>query len=545
MAWGIGGTRRWALGLATAVALVLAMTGSAVATVSVAGTEPSYTKGTSNTWWFTYNSPSSTYYVCWTGFENGARADGPDDQNGHIPAAGSHDCSANLGQGSGGYHVTYPNLTEGHSYDVIMSEYYDHGVGCCTGGSFSAPNQTIMDNGAPSANTSVDGGNVTFTNNPILAVHIAYSDALSPPFPTSVGGATFDCLQIGSPCQPAVSSSSFDPACSHGASRSTSTTMDCTVDVTKVSGFGQDGKYFYCAREADSAIPDNPTGANQFDPAYADATHANTSTVNTSTGAGGCGSVTLDRTAPAVTATASATSVHAGDLVTLNATSTDGGSGPTGTYSWDYGDNTTKGSGASTTHTFTQPGTYHVTAGTTDRAGNAGSAGLTITVTARPGSSSTTTTPGPTTTTPGGATTPPSGPGTTVGPSAPTVKLIGSQGGSGGGAQQTVLGGLDLTAPRKLLTTARLLLVAATTDRPGRLDLALVRDGKIIGRGNAHYGRPGTYSLRVKLGRLKRGGYSLKASFLPDGATIAARKTLNIQAVKPKPKKKKRKRRKR
>ncbi|MBF0511977.1 MAG: PKD domain-containing protein, partial [Candidatus Omnitrophica bacterium] len=52
------------------------------------------------------------------------------------------------------------------------------------------------------------------------------------------------------------------------------------------------------------------------------------------------------------------------------------------TYSWDFGDGTPKGSGASTKHTYLRPGTYNVVLTVTDKLG--ASAASTIVIQCKP-----------------------------------------------------------------------------------------------------------------------------------------------------------------
>ena len=140
-------------------------------------------------------------------------------------------------------------------------------------------------------------------------------------------------------------------------------------------------------------------------------------------------SVILDRTPPGVSITASATSVKVGDLVNLNAQSSDATSGTTGQYTWVFGDNTSNGAGASTSHTYTQAGTYEVKLTTSDGAGNPGEAKQVITV--NPPQS-------------GGGT---GGDGGTI-TKPPTNNNISNEAG-GGGTQTTTISGLQVVAPKR------------------------------------------------------------------------------------------------
>ena len=86
---------------------------------------------------------------------------------------------------------------------------------------------------------------------------------------------------------------------------------------------------------------------------------------------------------PVASATASVTSGSAPLAVAFNGA---GSSDPDGTvvaYDWNFGDFTT-GSGAITSHTFTQPGTYPVTLTVTDNRGDATSTTVTVTVAGAP-----------------------------------------------------------------------------------------------------------------------------------------------------------------
>jgi plastocyanin len=224
---------------------------------------------------------------------------------------------------------------------------------------------TIIDRNKPVVTGSVNG-TAEVTNDPNLQLRIDYQDATSPPWFSSTQGqaSNWTCVTMGQPCTPGGQP---DTNCSwrHYAN-SKSDYFTCAASVA-----GQpDGKWYFCARSADAAVPDNPTGSNQFANAFS--SNANLSDV-------ACGWITVDRGAPSVTAAANATTVTTGQLVTFTASATDP-SGVSGQIAWDFGDNTAAGSGASATHTYTQPGTYVARATTTDGAGNQGSATTTITV---------------------------------------------------------------------------------------------------------------------------------------------------------------------
>ena len=81
------------------------------------------------------------------------------------------------------------------------------------------------------------------------------------------------------------------------------------------------------------------------------------------------------------------------------------------------------------------------------------------------------------------------------------------------------LGGIEVTAPRKLkLARAKALPVALTAEAPGQVSFALVRSGRMVARGRSDRAA-GTTSYRLKLPRrAKAGRYVLKVTFTPAGA---------------------------
>jgi plastocyanin len=213
-----------------------------------------------------------------------------------------------------------------------------------------------------------------------MHLEVFYASAVAWPWQD---GSTFDCWRKGNPnpgtpCQNAPTSApdqlQFDPGCSSPAgNESANSDWTCDYDTSKLRGYG-DGNWYYCAVEADAAIPDHPGTPDQL-------TGATSSGANLSAdAAANCGSVTLDTTPPSVEASASTSTVTAGQSVRFAATASDSGSGVDGTYSWNFGDGGT-GSGGSPSHTFSSPGTYTVRASTADGVGNAGSATTTVTVT--------------------------------------------------------------------------------------------------------------------------------------------------------------------
>jgi hypothetical protein len=364
------------------LALVLtfaAATASAVCAAPIGLAKPAYTKTTGNaTFWWHWNaidgnSNGSTdyrYIICYSTFHNGLIEEGAGNPN---DSAAQHCAFARLGNSSATGTVSRSPYTastvliDGDSYAMCAYGYYYLAIFWKL--DFSPNNcvSTTIDNNRPSLEVSVDG-TASVTNNPVLALHIAYSDATSPPWFGANGLASnWTCLNLGSPCAPGGTP---DPNCSaRHFSNSRSDYFDCQADVTSAS----DGTWYFCAMAADAAIPDSRTAPSSA----ATSAEANLS-------APACGLVTLDRAAPRVTIAADATAVSTGTLVKLTATSVDDSSGTTGSYSWDFGDGTPAPAGASTTHTFTRPGKYEVKAVTRDQAGNAGQGALVITVQSPP-----------------------------------------------------------------------------------------------------------------------------------------------------------------
>ncbi len=382
----------------------------------------------------------------------------------------------------------------------------------------SACNSTTIDRNRPTIGVAVDG-TADYTNRPLLAVHIAYSDATSPPWLGSDGRASnWTCLSRGAPCQPG---GNYDQACSVAADRNGRiTSFDCQKDVTAQP----DGKYYVCAFAADAAVPDNPTGTNQFQNAYSN--NANLSDPV-------CGWVTLDRQPPAVTAQTATATTTAGQLVSFTASATDP-AGVSGQFDWDFGDNTAHGGGAAATHTYTQPGTYQAKATTTDGAGNAGAGTVTITVAALPashggdgGSSG-----GSGQTGGGGGTS-----GVTLTGTPITPGTIAAQAG-GGGTQRASIAGLDVLAPRRFSAGRRTSVpLAFTVDVAGKLEVTLLKGSRIVARKGAMFGKPGTYGMSLKVSkRLKAGTYALRFVFTPTGASKAVTKRLTLKVVRPRTK---------
>lgn len=353
-------------GAVAVMALLLTFAPPAGAYVTPAGSgEPAFTKGTSNTWWFSWSrDATANEYVCYTLYVNGV-------SQGYEGLG----CTSPLSGSSQTLKYSKSSLISGDSYGICASEYADFGAGYVPYNNGSECSTTTMDNSAPSASTSVDGTS-TYTNSSNMALTIYYSDSISYPWP---GGSTFDCWRknantTSTGCQNASGGADtfqFDSGCSSpNSNTSRSSNWQCTYDISPLLGFS-DGKWYYCVREADDALPDNSASSNQF------TATSNQANLSPDTPAN-CGYITLDRTPPSVTPSTGSTTVNVGQLVSFKATSSDATSGPSGSYDWDFGDNTPHGSGSSPTHTYTQPGTYVVTVKTQDNAGNTGTGTLTM-----------------------------------------------------------------------------------------------------------------------------------------------------------------------
>jgi hypothetical protein len=539
--------RRDALVAGLAAVVVLA-TGSATAHATVAAwNEPGYTKTSgNNAYWFNWQAVTGSdengatryeYYLCFSTYDNGATVESSNGTNG----PGTVNCTGSLRSGptptTGNYGVqpftAGTILTNGHQYEMCASDYWRWPYIWHWGG-ISTCAHTIVDRTAPSGTVTLAGG-AAYTKAGSLPIHITYSDAISPPWP-GVGGQsyTFGCLARGGPCaQPPSTGNgwSWHSGCSNPAAASTSTYMDCAWDVSAQP----DGTYHYCAIQADSAVPDNPSGTNQF--AYATADQANLSAV-------ACDSTVLDRVAPTVTASAGATAVATGSLVTFTAGATDAVSGVSGTYAWTFGDNTAAGSGASTSHTYTQPGTYAAKVTTADGAGNPGEATVTITVTSPsgggdPGGTTTTpTTTTPTTTTPTTTTTTPTTTTTTTTPTptsgatqTTTSSIKDEVTQSSTQTQAQKLGSvLGVLAPRVMRLKGRRpsMLLGLTAMEPGRVQVRLLRNRKVVASKAAALGQKGVFALRLALSRkLAPGVYKLKITFRPVAGGVVA-KTLSV-----------------
>lgn len=460
--------RRLAMALPLVFALALAPPASA--TLS-SYQEPEYTKGGSNTFWFLYQSQGAAEKYCWQYAVN----------HGGTVSTGACDVK-NAANGASQNLSRMLPLASGSYYAYFADRYVDFSgwlIYPCA--DFACRATTTADLSQPAITTSVDG-TAEFTSDPKLQIHIDYQDSISPPWfgPDNRASNWVGIARDATPAQLA-----FDTNCSvPNRWKNRFNSFDCTYDASAQP----DGKYNVCVQSADAAVPDNPNGPDQF---VATSDKANISAVS-------CGYVTLDRGAPSTSVSASASTAIVGQLITFSAQATDGVSGVSGTYDWDFGDNSAHGAGASVTHTFTQPGTYAVKVTTKDGAGNPGAGAATVVVNpAASGSGGT----GGGTVTPGGTS------GTQI-----------SQQTGGGGSQTRTIGTVRITAPRTLRTTTRSLPVSLRASSAGRLGVRLTRNGRTIVQGNAVVTAAGTSTLRLRLPkRLPAGRYALRLSWKPAG----------------------------
>ena len=346
-----------------AAALTLFFVAPATAGVGASGSgEPYYTKGTSNTWWFQWTSPAFT--TC----ENYSVT------SYYYISFGDGTVSPTWNTASGSYKVTKTGLVAGTHYVLTPTGHY-----WCSGEAASSevgtPSSTTMDASAPTATLMLADG-AAYTNKSVFPIHVTYSDSVSPPWRQILNGVAYAnnsiCESYNGPCTPPLDQ--FIPVCSVPvrswfAPGANSNAFDCSDDVTSQS----DGHLYDCVRVSDWAVPVNPSSADQF---VATGQYANLSAV-------ACDDVVLDRAAPSVTSSATPSKASVGHKVSFTASATDACSGPSGTYSWTFGDGVS-GLGASTSHVYGRPGTYVVTVSTSDRAGNSGTHQLSLVVKAAP-----------------------------------------------------------------------------------------------------------------------------------------------------------------
>jgi PKD repeat protein len=511
-------TRNRATGVIVAALAVVALAGFATAAQATVSDTPAaeypFTHGSSSTWWFNYSNPgSSDYVLCFVVYDNGIQ------QTTH-----DTDCTTNLGYGSGTiwYQWSGHTLVSGHNYSVTANEWYcTAGIGCADGTHDSYA--TTIDNSPPSVQVAVDG-TATYTNNPQLALHINYSDASWPwtdkqgysngsfgmdYSPPDWDSSTFDCIQEGSSCTPG---STPDPNCSHqNMTQILSPTIftgntnsfDCTASVSGKP----DGKWYFCVKEADDALPDagTSTWVRSSNP------------LNANVSGAACGYITVDTTPPTLAPSADHTTANAGQLVNFTAGGTDSGSGVnTSSYAWSFGDNTANVAGATATHTYTQAGTYQVTLTGQDNAGNSGSGHVTITVTAASSNGGSSGSGG------SGA----SGGGSGSGGSGASGS--GTPGANSTSSTQTSVGGLQVSAPAAVSHKAHTLKVTVS-GAGGAVTLKLLKGSEVIATGHGTAHKKGSHTLTLKLPKgLKPGAYKLRITFKTHGKTTSETLTVTL-----------------
>ena len=481
------------------VACVLGTAQPAAAQVQPAGTgEPLYTNSAQNTQWFEWPASSGigAYRVRYDYYENNALADNPT-----VPSPNG---ATNVWANWSGVRT----LQHGGQYGICAQGQYtfpndslwisDGPNSCSMGSLLGRRAATTIDRSKPTTAISLAGG-AAATKDPKIGVKVDFSDDVAGPFP-----ANFMCFQAGGTSNICDKNAGFvfgyASACSVPGGGGKSTTFTCTADFGSGGNPAPDGPVWACVIAADAAIPDNPAGPNQSQSAE----KANLSEAK-------CDGVVLDRAAPQVSIEAAA-SAKVGELVAFGSQATDATSGLAGGYEWSFGDNTGTASGASISHTFTQAGTYAVTVQTSDAAGNQGTATKVVTVSA-PSSGGGASTPPPSTGGGGGSTPPPStGGGSTPPPST-----------DGGDLDDEATGEepeFEVSAPRKLKLAKGKLPITLTTDTPGKVGVALVRNGRVVARASKSI-TEGTRAYKLTLPRrAKAGRYSLKVTFKPTGGEV-------------------------
>ncbi len=482
------------------LACTTALAQPAAAQVQPAGTgEPPFTNSAQNTQFFEWPATpgADAYRVQYRYYANNAEKASPT-------------VSVPLGSGSAWANWSgVETLQHGSQYGVCAQGafslpndplFFPDGPNSCSMGTMLGRRAyTTIDRSKPTAAITLAGG-AAFTRDAKVPLRVDFSDDVAGPFP-----ANFLCFQYGGGPGGLCDSAKgfvygYTASCSVPAGAGRSTSFTCTADYGSGASPAPDGPVWACVRAADAAIPDNPSSANQS----GSADRANLSDPS-------CDGVVLDRTPPAAAIAPSATAVKVGELVSFQAQAADATSGVGAQSDWSWGDGTPGGSGASATHTFTQAGTFEVRLTVADNAGNTGTATTVVTVSA-PGGGGTGTPGGGGTGTPGGG-----------GTGAPGGGATGSPGGG------TAPAAIALSAPRRLPAKVRSIRVALTADAAGRVQLALVRGGRIVSRGGTAVA-PGTsaYGLRLPRGT-KAGRYTIKATYTPaGGAAKTARRTIRL-----------------
>src|SRR3954447_13563524 len=360
-------------------ALIAPATGSATYQYSASG-EPPVTNTPTNSHFFSWSASSFDTRYCITVYRGASSFD-----RGCVPSPTTYYANGS----SGTLTQTENGLADGMVVGTYPTEYRN-GIGIYPCSFDYCHSSTLIDLNQPVL-TVFAAGTATYTNNPQIPMHVDYTDALSHPwFAGGDNAAVFVCVRRDRACTNA-DLHDYTPNCSHAnltrfaaPGNQKVNSFDCTFDFSAQP----DGFVYLCASAADQSIPDPDPNANESLSIFP--THVN-QLINPATGLGwtagsanlaenSCGSVILDRAPPALTLHASDETPATGDLVTFSASGSDAVFGISGPYSWDFGDNTPNKTGANITHTYGDPGTYHVELSGHDGAGNAGSQSLNVVV---------------------------------------------------------------------------------------------------------------------------------------------------------------------
>jgi plastocyanin len=399
------------------------------------------------------------------------------------------------------------------------------GTGVCLSCAYDfCHSSTLIDLNQPVL-TVYAAGTAIYTNNPQIPMHIDYYDALSHPwFAGGDGAAVFTCARRDRACTNA-DEHIYQPNCSHAnlsrfaaPGNPKENSFDCTFNFASEA----DGPVYLCASAADQSVPDpDPTAVEPGNlPTHVDqfknpATGLGWTAADANLAENSCGSVVLDRAPPTLNLQASDTTPATGDLVTFSASASDAISGISGPYTWDFGDNTPSKQGANITHTYGDPGTYHVTLSGHDGAGNEGSASADLVVKTEKGGT---------------------GDEGTVTTKPPSKTEIGGKDGTQTTSLATSLGELKVIAPKKhrLGKKPTPILLTLIASNPGAFQAALTKGSKTVSKGAGVLATAGTFGFKLTLPKhLATGNYKLRLTFVPDGTTTGATKTISIQFFRP------------
>jgi PKD repeat protein len=499
--------------LASLAALALPATASASFN-SAEGGEPPVTNTPTDSHFFNWEAQGNMRF-CINTYRNSTKY-----ERGCVPSPTLYYTDGSKGT----FSQTENNLEDGMLVNVIPTQCQEGTFICLSCAYDFCHSSTLIDLGQPVL-TVYAAGTATYTNNPQVPMHIDYYDAHSHPwFAGGDGAAVFVCARRDRPCTNA-DVHNYDPNCSHvNVPRLTSpgepktNSFDCTFNLSSEG----DGPVYLCASAADQSVPDPDPEAYEFPEPPKLPTHVN-QFINPATGEGwtaasanlaenSCGSVILDRAPPSLSLHASTTTPAPGDLVTFSASGTDSMSGLSGPFNWDFGDNTPGKQGVNITHTYSDPGTYHVTLSGHDGAGNEGTTSVDIVVKKAQGGT---------------------GDEGTVVSKPPSRTEIGGK----DGTQKASVGSLQVVAPKKhrLGKKSTPILLTLVTNQPGAFQAALSKGPKIVAKGAGTLAKAGTYGFKMVLPkRLAPGTYNLRLTFVPDGAATGSTETIPIKFIAPK-----------